>query len=179
MYLTARQFKNAIDKNEMFLIPAKKNNVEENTVLVLGGTFTLTARGNKIMTRILPFLVNKSFACEVYLKLILLEENVNFNILLKNYEKHNLFKLYNLTNVKEDCKNYLKNYDKKLSDDYINDEIKKISNVFMEWRYIYEHFNQENIVNSDFLNIFCEFLDEYSIKLIQDVYNYDVTKDIR
>ena len=49
MYVTTRQFKNAIENYD--LIPTPKNNFR-----------------NKIY----PFIVNKSFACEIYLKLILM-----------------------------------------------------------------------------------------------------------
>lgn len=178
MYITARQFKNAILEEEILILPAA--NMKENTVLNWGGT-KITFRGDKILTRIFPFIVNKSFACEVYLKLLL--EDVDFSFkTLKNYERHNLFKLYE--NTPEEFKRtlfsfYIENYGEKADQQFIETEISNIADVFKEWRYIYEKINDENKVNSGFLNSFCGFLDRYAQRMIKTKYNYDVDKDMR
>lgn len=181
MYLTARQFKNAILQDEMIIVPAKNNGLAENSKIKFGNLIELTAKGDKIITKIFPFIVNKSFACEVYLKLILIEENFDINKHLKGPEKHNLYKLYSNTSneFKEMYKNVcLKIYGKDANNEFLNNEIEKISNVFMDYRYIYERFGEENIVNYGFLNAFCNYLDIYTKTLIKNKYNYDVDLNI-
>lgn len=180
MYITARQFKNAVLEEEMIILPAKQNNIKDGSVLKWGGA-QITFRGNKSITRIFPFIVNKSFACEVYLKLLLVERDFNFKK-LKKHELHNLLKLYE--NTDNDFKQILFNVfnskcGEKLSKEFIEMEIMKISNVFKEWRYIYERINEESIVFHGFLNEFCEFLDRYTQQMIFNKYHYDVDKDMR
>lgn len=180
MYITARQFKNAILEEEMIILPAEKNNIKDGTILDLGGA-KVTFRGNKSIIRIYPFIVNKAFACEIYLKLLLVEKDFDFK-LLKNCELHNLLKLYeNIDNeFKQVFLNVFNNkYDEKVIKEFLEKEITNISNVFKEWRYIYEKINNENVVNNGFLNLFCDFLDRYSQKIIFAKYNYDVDNNIR
>ena len=55
MYTTARQFKNAISKDEKIII---KNGMYIN--------------------KIYPYIVNKSFSCEIYLKIIILYNNDSY-----------------------------------------------------------------------------------------------------
>lgn len=180
MYITARQFKNAILEEEMIILPAQQNNIKDNTVIEWGGT-KISFRGDKMISRIYPFIVNKSFACEVYLKLLLVDIDFNFNT-LKNYELHNLFKLYKNTD------DYLKivlfsffykKYGEQANKQFIEKEISNISNVFKDWRYIYERVNEENIVNSGFLSTFCGFLDRYAQQLIKSKYDYNVDENMR
>jgi len=181
MYLTARQFKNAILIDEMITIPAFNNMLSENSKINFGNTVTLTARGNKVINKIYPFIVNKSFACEVYLKLILLEEKFDIEKNLKRTEKHNLYKLYSSTS-KEFKEMYQKVcltiYGNDANNEFLNKEIIKISNVFMDYRYLYERFGEENIINHGFLNAFCNYLDVYTKTLIKNKYNYDVDLNI-
>ena len=96
MYITARQFKNAIEIEEAIIIPAKQNNLPDGIVLSFGDSIKLTARGNKMVTKIFPFLVNKAFSCEVYLKLILIESGIKLEE-LNHRDLHNLKKLYDNT----------------------------------------------------------------------------------
>ncbi len=180
MYITARQFKNAILEEEMIILPAQQNNIKDNTVIEWGGT-KVSFRGDKMISRIYPFIVNKSFACEVYLKLLLVDIDFNFNT-LKNYELHNLFKLYK--NTDDYLKTVLfsffyKKYGEQANKQFIEKEISNISNVFKDWRYIYERVNEENIVNSGFLSTFCGFLDRYAQQLIKSKYDYNVDENMR
>lgn len=180
MYITARQFKNAILEEEMMILPAQQNNIKDNTVIEWGGT-KVSFCGDKMISRIYPFIVNKSFACEVYLKLLLVDIDFNFNT-LKNYELHNLFKLYK--NTDDYLKTVLfsffyKKYGEQANKQFIEKEISNISNVFKDWRYIYERVNEENIVNSGFLSTFCGFLDRYAQQLIKSKYDYNVDENMR
>lgn len=180
MYITARQFKNAILEEEMIILPSQQNIFKEGAILNWGGT-KVTFRGNKTIVRIYPFVVNKSFACEVYLKLLLIEEEFDFKT-LKHFELHNISRLFeNIDDIfKQEFYKYFNNkYGEEASKEFLEKEIENISDVFKEWRYIYEKINQENIVNNGFLNAFCDFLDRYCHKIILSKYNYDVDKNMR
>ena len=178
MYITARQFKNAVLQEEMIIIP--NTIIGKDTVIEWGGT-KITVRGSQYFCKTFPFVVNKAFACEVYLKLILIENNFDLKK-MKNHELHNLFKLYQNTDnkFKSDLINFFKNkYGNKIDELRFEEEIKKISKVFIKWRYIYEQAGKNPIVNYGFLNSFCDVLDDYTKKIILDNYNYDVNEDMR
>lgn len=178
MYITARQFKNAVNDNEMVIVPANQKGLLENNIIGVGNCFKITARGDKIVTKFFPFIVNKAFACEVYLKLILKEDGFDINK-LDSRDRHKLDVLYKKTNAsfKEYIiKTFSKVYGSKIN---LEIEIKKISNVFTKWRYIYEYVDKVNTVNYGFLNVFCEILDRYAYQLIKAKYNYNVDEDIR
>lgn len=180
MYITARQFKNAILEEKMIILPAKQNNIKEDSIINWGGT-KVTFRGDKSITRIYPFIVNKSFACEVYLKLILVELDFNFKT-LKHYELHSILKLYENTDdifKRVFVKTFNNKYGEQANKEFLEKKITNISDIFSKWRYIYEKINEENIVNSGFLNSFCDFLDRYVQKLILFKYKYDVDKNMR
>lgn len=177
MYVTARQFKNAIMDDEIIILPSQDN---INGVLNWG-EHKVKFCGNKKIIRIFPFIVNKAFSCEVYLKLLLKIFNFNINS-LKKYERHNLFILYKntTTEFKVDMLNYFaKAYDGKSNKDCIENQIYNISDTFTHWRYIYEHINEFSEISIGFLNTFCNYLDDYCIKIINKQYKYDVNQDMR
>ena len=180
MYLTARQFKNSIFEDEIFILPISKNNNKCGKIKIDNLT-TLYFNGNKYVTRIIPYIVNKSFACELYLKLILALFNINYND-LQTRMKHSLFELYNKlpSNSKNIIFNlYLKGSNQSNSIDFFENEIKKIEYVFMNWRYIHETIDRENTIDSGFLTWFSDVLDKYAIYLIKFELQYDVNLDIR
>lgn len=186
MYTVARQFKNAVLINEMISLP---DNINGLNIKLLGGQMNFhffSTNGNKMKMKIYPFLVNKAFACEIYLKLILEYENENLNELykikkIKGSDKHNLLILLNLIrlNIKEfivsNITKNIPNYDINVS--ILDEKIKCISSVFYDWRYIYEKGSKS--VDFVFLNLFCDLLDAYTKNLIYASYNYDVDKDMR
>ena len=147
MYVTARQFKNAIEWKE--LVPTPKNNFR-----------------NKIY----PYIVNKSFACEIYLKLLLLIKEEREN------KTHNLKKLSKDTNMDIEFKKYLINNKLTLTDEEFEEYLSSISNAFEEWRYIYE--KKDIKIMHGFLNSYCNYLDEYCKKIMKDLYNIDVDKEL-
>ncbi len=179
MYLTARQFKNAVLIEEMTIVPAKKNGLPENCIISFNdGLLKLTARGDKIVSKHYPFLVNKSFACEVYLKFLLLENNITFND-LKGKSGHDLLMLYNKLPliIRQTLLKFLQNKGTPSNESLIT-KLKSVSQAFIQWRYIYEKFDG---ISADFcfLNVFCDFLDIYCQKTILEKYKYDVNLDIR
>ncbi len=171
MYITARQFKNAIGIDEMMIIPARKNNLAENTIIKFADIFSATARGDELINKMFPFIVNKAFACEVYLKILLEIENI------KIPTQHNLYSLFQLVDTNSKILSIMTK-DVGIQESILN-KIKDISNVFVEWRYIYEYANQKKTVEYSFLNSFTDWLDAYTSKKIYETYNYDVTKDCR
>ena len=198
MYTTARQFKNAVPLEEMFIIPSKIGNwvnyfkitlnkikledfiirygLKDNSPVQLNNQAMLTARGDKIISKQSPFIVNKSFACEVYLKLILLENNIDFKD-LKGINGHKLWKLYSKT--KSSFKKELQEYMIPKGFNNIDEKIKNISEAFINWRYIYQKYEIIDSLDFIFLDELCSYLDEQSKQLILKNYSYDVSKDIR
>lgn len=186
MHTVARQFKNAVLINEMVSLPNNINGLNIKSVGEQMNFYIFSTNGNKIKMKIYPFLVNKAFACEIYLKLILEYENKNLNELykirnVKTNDKHNLLILLNLIqlNIKEwivsNITKNIPNYDINIL--ILDEKVKCISNVFYDWRYIYE--KESKSVDFVFLNLFCDLLDVYTKNLIYASYNYDVDKDMR
>ena len=179
MYLTDRQFKNAVLEDEMIILPSAI--LQKNDAVLKWGDTKIRFRGEKPIIRIYPFIVNKAFACEVYLKLLLIEADFDFSKLKKS-ELHNLFKLYENTDstFKQILLNkFISQFGDNANEEFIENEIKNISDVFVRWRYIYEKIDEINKVNYGFLNQFCDFLDRYSQQTILDKYHYNVDETMR
>lgn len=172
MYITARQFKNAILFDEFIILPAKQNNMPENSKMNFN-IINLTFRGEKYLNKLYPFIVNKAFACEIYLKAILNAYNQNIP-----RDKHGHELSFLLSKVDEQIsfsEMICQKFDLKL-DDFIK-EVENISNSFNKWRYAYE--NEKLIIHHMFLNYFCDSLDEYVKIMIKELYDYDCDKDCR
>lgn len=177
MYLVGRQFKNAILEEEIIVLPNGTNNGN----VLSWGTTKITLRGNQYLVRVFPFVVNKAFACEVYLKLLLTHQEFDLKT-LKQSERHNLFVLFKNTNneFKVNFYSYFSSeFSEKANEDFLNKEIEKIANVFIKWRYIYENIEEAKAVNYGFLNAFCEYLNDLCKQMILEEFNYDVSKNMR
>ena len=177
MYLVGRQFKNAILEEEIIVLPNGTNNGN----VLSWGTTKITLRGNQYLVRVFPFVVNKAFACEVYLKLLLTHQEFDLKT-LKQSERHNLFVLFKNTNneFKVNFYSYFSSeFIEKANEDFLNKEIEKIANVFIKWRYIYENIEEAKAVNYGFLNAFCEYLNDLCKQMILEEFNYDVSKNMR
>ena len=151
-------------------------NLKDNSQVKLNEHSLVTVRGKKIISKQTPFIVNKSFACEIYLKIILLENNIDFKD-LKGINGHKISKLYSKTN--SDFKSNL--YDEMCLKNFTNieDKIENISEAFINWRYIYEKYEKIDPLDFMFLDELCNYLDAKAKELILKNYNYDVNKDIR
>ena len=141
MYTTARQFKNAISKEEKILM----------------------SKG-KVINKIYPYIVNKSFSCEVYLKLIITANGDSY----KNI--HNIMDLYEKANIKEEFEKYIMDNANSSGIEYtiekLYSDLETISKAFVEWRYIFE--KEDLYVSEGILIIFNDYLDKYCLKIIQD-----------
>lgn len=180
MYINARQFKNAILIDEMVIVPSKRNGLSENSKIIANnGQLTITARGDKFISKSFPFIVNKAFACEVYLKLILIMKNINWDDLKKNKKGHDLFALYKKTpqELKKEVLFFFQDK-QKINNQELENKVKNISNAFIDWRYSYENYETKS-TDFVFLDNFCDYLDKHVIELINKMYNYNVSIDIR
>ncbi len=103
---------------------------------------------------IIASIVNKAFACEVFLKSIIIMNTKKIT------NEHSLIKLVKKSNSCLEIRKKLNNYD-------FNEELEKINNAFVEWRYTYER--DKMIINNGFLNDFCNTLEEISrIKILEE-----------
>lgn len=139
MYTTAREFKNAINKDEMLVV---KNGV--------------------FINKIYPYVVNVSFACEIYLKIIILLNGETYGKI------HTLKDLYVMSKVCSEFETYVientKNLDIKYDKEKLDNDLNLISNAFVKWRYVFE--SEELCIPNGFLNIFCNYLDTVCIEKI-------------
>lgn len=181
IYFTARQFKNSIFQDEVFILPVNKGNNFIPGKMVIKDHMTITFRGDKTITRIIPYIVNNCFACELYLKLLLSLFHIKIDDIPKK-KRHNLYILYDKLPPKIKIKvfnDYLKASSTNVDIYNLENEIKNISSIFVNWRYIHETIDKQNVVNSGFLRWFCDILDIYCVFLIKEKYNYDVILDFR
>lgn len=170
MYFAAQQFKNAIEIDEIVTIPAKRIGLPENSILEFKGVANIQCKGDKMVIKAFPFVVNKSFACEIYLKLLLC---INGEEIAKVHTLGSLFsKLDNSNQCKIIDKIYGKHEDEQIVEFKLN--LEQVSDAFEKWRYIYEECDKKNIIGHGFLNIFCDALNEFCANSIKEKYNYDV-----
>ena len=147
MYTTARQFKDAISKEEK-----------------------ITIKNGMYINKIYPYIVNKSFSCEIYLKIIILCNNDNYGKI------HTLRYLYNKSKICDKFEKYILKNAKENNIEYdkekLNKNLDNISNAFVEWRYVFE--SEELKIPDGFLNIFCDYLDSYCINIILEKTGIDM-----
>lgn len=145
MYIVATQFNNAIsDPKSVFPFD------------------------HEFAKKIYPYIVNKAFACEVYLKILILS---NDNEIPQN---HRIKTLYKLSGIEQDFKNYIQSIDG-VNDEFINhidNYIESFSNAFVEWRYIYERDSTEKLMYG-FMRVFAEYLSNKCKNVILNKYKYD------
>ena len=117
---------------------------------------------NLSLRTVIPVIVLKSFACEMYLK-SQLSHNGNTSI----PRQHNLYELYrNLNsqtktkiNKKLKSKMIMVNHNYKIDD--IDRDIQGVSKAFEQWRYFYE---DSYSIDLQFLNVFYDTLMDPSIR---------------
>lgn len=133
-YRNARQFKNIAEKQLVIL-------------------------NDKIVQVIIASITNKVFACELFLKSIII---IDTGELIRG---HYIQYLIEQSGIKEELKNRLHAYD-------FDNEIININNSFEEWRYVYER--DESMINLGFLNCLCNELEELNRQKILDKYNLNM-----
>ena len=112
-----------------------------------------------------PATVNSAFACEVYLKAILLFYNIPIE------KKHKIKELYEMLpeRIQEWTKNEVtKGYERMWYDSFGRELLENISDAFVEWRYIYEHdWSKSSVIHMEtgFLTAFRNALREACCQL--------------
>lgn len=107
-----------------------------------------------------PAVVNSAFACEVFLKALLIFYDVPMN------KEHKIEKLFNL--LPDEIKDFVKqtvmiNYGGMWRDPFSCELLKNISDAFVEWRYSYENVGNKRAslqINIGFLTVFRNALRE-------------------
>lgn len=108
---------------------------------------------------IIASIVNGVFSCELFLKSIIILNDK------KIPKGHSLKNLLGNTNILLEVKNRLFEY-------RFEEELKKIDSAFVEWRYCYE--KDTLILNSKFLNDFCNVLEEITRNKILNIYHLNM-----
>lgn len=104
-----------------------------------------------------PAIVNTAFACELYMKNLLHERE---GIVIEHH-LDTLFEKLDET-VKRVIKETIVSNKKGYTDEIFNENLKNISNVFVDWRYYYES-NKAKPVNLEFLKIFAHALHAFIV----------------
>lgn len=121
--------------------------------------YPLVSINNRIYPTIIAAITNKIFACEIFIKVILMMELNEFT------KGHTISQLLNKTKVKEDLKKKLIKYN-------FEEEILKIDSAFQDWRYSYEH--DQLVINTAFVNDLCSLLEEKCRTQIYEVYKLNM-----
>ena len=119
---------------------------------------------------LIPFIVNASFACELYLKAILTHENISYPA--RSRDGHDLEKLFSA--LPTESKSSIASSFQFESDDEFREKLHQIRYAFEEWRYWFE--GKDTQASCLFIGSLCESLDSYASSLIQQG---SVIKDIK
>lgn len=149
MYTTARQFRNAILPKEYLIISA-----------------------GKVRNRTIPYVVNRSFSCEIYLKLVLCFQG-------KTHKKmHSIIDLLEVSALKDSFASYIldgvSTADTHYSKEQLDVDLQSISDAFVNVRYVYEHDDLHVAVGC--LEILNDYLDDYCRRLILEKFGIDMSQ---
>lgn len=116
---------------------------------------------DRLYPTIISSIVNEIFACELFFKsMLMIKTNT------KAIKEHKLLELYNLLG-NEAIKNSMSKYN------FIN-ELEKISDSFIIWRYCYEYGSLT--INRGFVFDLCSTLEKLNKKIILSKYNLDMNQ---
>ena len=114
---------------------------------------------NRLYSTIIASVVNEVFACELFLKSMIMIKTGE-----KSIKKHKLLELYDLLGI-ETIEKSLSKYD-------FRDELQKISCSFITWRYCYEY--GTIVINRGFVFELCNVLENENKKIIFKEYNLNM-----
>ena len=98
---------------------------QDSSIKIVGGKYNMLSA---------PLMVNTAFACEVFLKGILIAHGVDYKKLLQQKKGHGLKALYDLL-PKEEYKEFLR----VLDEDTFDEKLEAHANDFVNWRYYMEN----------------------------------------
>ena len=128
---------------------------------VSGDGLTITLAGGKYWSLSTPAMVNIAFACEVFLKAILLFHDIEYMRCLKHNERHKLKPLFDLL-PKEEYKEYLR---LGMDNETFKTKLEEHSADFEKWRYFMENGNRVKVSPKFTLLLMCN-LEELAGELI-------------
>ena len=114
---------------------------------------------SRLYPTIIASVVNEVFACELFFKSMIMIKTGS-----KSIKKHELLELYDLLGI-ETIKNSLLKYD-------FREELQKISDSFVTWRYCYEY--GTIAINRGFVFELCNILEKENKKIIFKEYNLNM-----
>jgi hypothetical protein len=123
------------------------------------GSNPLVKINNKLHPTIIASISNTAFACELFLKSIIM---INTK---KEVKGHLIDELVEKAGVSDKLKNNLLEYD-------IDKELNEIDNAFTVWRYSYEYDSLK--INSKFLFQLCDELENINKNIIQEQFNINM-----
>lgn len=115
---------------------------------------------SRLYPTIIASVVNEVFACELFLKSMIMIKTGE-----KSIKKHKLLELYDLLNIETIEKSLLKKYDFK-------EELQKISDSFVTWRYCYEY--DTIVINRGFVFELCNVSEKDNKKIILKEYSLEM-----
>ncbi len=116
---------------------------------------------DRLYPTIISSIVNEIFACELFLKSMLIIKTKH-----KIIKGHKLLELYNLL-CDETIEKNMSKYD------FVN-ELEKISNSFVEWRYCYEY--DSMTINRGFVFDLCATLEKENRNIILEKFDLDMNQ---
>lgn len=113
-----------------------------------------------VMSHMVACIVNSAFACEVFIKALLIYygntvDEIHGHEFYKLWAKYKEIDIGSASNVEQTVKNIFNSKNENMFDDCL----RNISNAFYEWRYIYEKHGAT--IHIQFLRIFREALREF------------------
>ena len=113
-----------------------------------------------VMSHMVACIVNSAFACEVFIKALLIYygntvDEIHGHELYKLWAKYKEIDIGSASNVEQTVKNIFNSKNENMFDECF----RNISNAFYEWRYIYEKHGAT--IHIQFLRIFRETLREF------------------
>ena len=114
---------------------------------------------NRLYPTIIASVVNEVFACELFLKSMIMIKTGERTI-----KKHKLLELYDLLDIEKIEESLLK-YN-------FREELQKISDSFVTWRYCYEY--DRIVINRGFVFELCNVLEKENKKIIFKEYNLNM-----
>ena len=125
---------------------------EDGSIQIVGGRYEFLGA---------PVMVNAAFACEVFLKAILIACDIDYNSILKGNAKHMLKRLYDLL-PEEEYKEFLRVGEK----EEFEQELEKHSADFIDWRYFMEQ-PGEYRMRPQFTMVLAENLQELAKEVLE------------
>lgn len=177
MYVVALGFQHAIYRDEMIVSPSENSDENNETILKYGST-KITMHRDKSIFEKSPYLASFLFACDMYLRTILVADDFDF----KSLKTLNLLTLYKSTNEsfkKAFYECFEPRYGKHQDEAFWEGEIAMLSDTFHKLRYSDEKIDLTNLNEHISFYEFCIFLEKYTRQMIFECYGFNIPEQWR